>query len=70
MSDNDIFWATFRNHTQREMYVEIENLGRNRWACVVGDDEFTIRTKEKDFLTVLRLVLDEAAARRDQTTTD
>lgn len=67
MSTNDIFWSTFRNHTQHEMYVEIENLGRNRWACVVGEDEFVIRTKEKDFLKVLLLVLTEAETRRDQT---
>lgn len=67
MSNNDIYWANFRDQEARhQAYVELENLGRNRWQCVIGTDEFVIRTKEKDFLRVLSLALIEAQERADQ----
>ena len=58
MSDNDIYWAVLRKGTQHELYLELEDQGRNRWACVVGTDEFYIRTKSKDPVEVLRLALE------------
>lgn len=66
-TDKNIYWATFRNQTEHEMYVEIEDLGRNRWSIVVGTDEFILRCPSKDFMTVLRAALEEADARRGQT---
>lgn len=59
-----VYWAVFRDQHQHEMYVELEDLGRNRWQAVVGEDEFTFREKSKDFLTVLQRALNEASVRR------
>ena len=70
MSTNPLFWAVFREQADHHTYIEIEDLGRNRWQCVVGEDEFVVRSKSKDFLTVLGLAIEEAKARRDQPSSD
>lgn len=70
MSTNTLYWAVFRDQAAHHMYIEIEDLGRNRWQCVVGEDEFVVRSKSKDFLTVLGLAVEEAMARRDQPSSD
>lgn len=66
-TDNPLYWAVFRDQTKHESYFELEYVGRNRWNCVVGEEEFSIRTKERDFLTVLSIAIEEAQSRRGQT---
>lgn len=71
MSTNKpLFWAVFREQADHHMYFELEFLGRNRWQVVIGDDEFILRTKERDFLTVLSLAIEEHQDRSDQVTDD
>lgn len=65
-TDKPLYWAVFREQTDHHLYFELQDLGRNRWQAVVGDDEFTFRTKSKDFLVVLSEAIEEARARRDQ----
>lgn len=65
-TDNPLYWATFRQQADHHMYFELEFLGRNRWQVVIGDDEFILRTKERDFLTVLSLAIAEHQDRSDQ----
>lgn len=65
-TDKPLYWAVFRQQADHHMYFELEFLGRNRWQVVVGTEEFILRTKEKDFLTVLQLAISEAQSRSAQ----
>lgn len=66
MSNKNLFWAVVREQTDHHLYIELEDLGRNRWQAVIGTDEFTFRTKEKDFLTVMKLAIETHQERSRQ----
>lgn len=66
MSDSNIYWFVLRQGTKHELYVELESLGRNRWNVLLGEDEFTFRTKSKDILTVLSEAIQQHQLRSAQ----
>ena len=65
MSDNTphkVFWAVVRNQTTRHTYIEIGELGKNKWSVVLDGKEFTIKSTSTDFFELLRIALEKYAA--------
>jgi hypothetical protein len=61
---NHIYWATVRDNNKRLTYIEITQLGNNRWGVLFGDEhEFTVKTEATDFFSVLHVSLQEAERR-------
>lgn len=54
-SEPTIYWAVIRDKIDRVEYIELEELGNNKWGAVLGLDEFTfvVSQTDPDFFDVL-----------------
>ena len=56
-SNTDTYWCIIRNGPERHGYVEISHLGGDKWAVVLDDREFTIKSTARDFYELLEVAL-------------
>lgn len=58
----NVYWANIRNQSNQVIYIEVAEVGKNRWAVKFGDSEFKMRSKLTNPLELISQAVQERSA--------